>query len=259
MSKENQEREWEESWVPSQGGPGLETALRAIHESYADMQIGRVAPEWSDAQTRARVAEVDLSEAIGLDAATRGSCRPDATRRPTQCECALFWLLQSNRGLARSDCRLACGGAQPADLRRQPRAGIGRDGTRGHSLLAILLGIPRGCGRQLHFRWLGSKRKCSPCRPSTRQRLGFATQGVRAYPKPPSLYASADSHLAWIKIARAAGLGADAVAFSPHLRRRAHGCKRTTRASHRRPRGRVEPLLYRCHSRDHQRGHGRST
>lgn len=39
----------------------------------------------------------------------------------------------------------------------------------------------------------------------------WARHGVGALPKRPAIYASAESHLAWIKIARAAGLGSDAV------------------------------------------------
>jgi glutamate/tyrosine decarboxylase-like PLP-dependent enzyme len=36
---------------------------------------------------------------------------------------------------------------------------------------------------------------------------GFAEAGARAYPGPPVFYISADSHLAWIKIAHQAGIG----------------------------------------------------
>ncbi|MGC8517446.1 MAG: pyridoxal phosphate-dependent decarboxylase family protein [Steroidobacteraceae bacterium] len=39
----------------------------------------------------------------------------------------------------------------------------------------------------------------------------WARRGVAGLPKPPALFVSAEAHLAWIKIARAAGLGSDAV------------------------------------------------
>jgi aromatic-L-amino-acid decarboxylase len=44
---------------------------------------------------------------------------------------------------------------------------------------------------------------------------GWAEQGVSQAPFRPTLYASEESHLAWIKIARMAGLGSDAVRLVP--------------------------------------------
>ena len=44
-----------------------------------------------------------------------------------------------------------------------------------------------------------------------RQRSDWATRGIAAFHRPPAIYVSAQAHLAWIKIARAAGLGSDAV------------------------------------------------
>jgi len=43
----------------------------------------------------------------------------------------------------------------------------------------------------------------------------FARAGARAFPGQPMLYASADSHLAWLKIAHQAGIGRDAVRLLP--------------------------------------------
>lgn len=45
----------------------------------------------------------------------------------------------------------------------------------------------------------------------TRASPGFAANGVRGFAGPPRLYASADSHLAWLKIAHQCGLGRTAV------------------------------------------------
>jgi glutamate/tyrosine decarboxylase-like PLP-dependent enzyme len=49
----------------------------------------------------------------------------------------------------------------------------------------------------------------------TRSAPGFAQQGARAFPGPPVFYISADSHLAWIKIAHAAGIGRSAARLVP--------------------------------------------
>ena len=44
---------------------------------------------------------------------------------------------------------------------------------------------------------------------------GFALQGSRAFAGPPVFYISADSHLAWIKLAHLAGIGRDAARLVP--------------------------------------------
>jgi glutamate/tyrosine decarboxylase-like PLP-dependent enzyme len=44
---------------------------------------------------------------------------------------------------------------------------------------------------------------------------GWAQSGVRGLDKRPAIYASAQSHLAWVKLARMAGLGANAVRLVP--------------------------------------------
>jgi glutamate/tyrosine decarboxylase-like PLP-dependent enzyme len=43
----------------------------------------------------------------------------------------------------------------------------------------------------------------------------YAEDGLAGFPSPPCFYASSDSHLAWIKIARAAGLGTRSVRLVP--------------------------------------------
>jgi glutamate/tyrosine decarboxylase-like PLP-dependent enzyme len=43
----------------------------------------------------------------------------------------------------------------------------------------------------------------------------WASDGVRGLPSRPAIYVSSQSHLAWIKLARAAGLGSDAVRLVP--------------------------------------------
>lgn len=43
----------------------------------------------------------------------------------------------------------------------------------------------------------------------------YATEGLRGLPRQPVLYASSESHLAWLKIAHATGLGRDALRLVP--------------------------------------------
>jgi aromatic-L-amino-acid decarboxylase len=50
----------------------------------------------------------------------------------------------------------------------------------------------------------------------TRAFPSYAEHGLRALPAQPTLYASTESHLAWLKIAHACGLGREAVRLVPH-------------------------------------------
>jgi aromatic-L-amino-acid decarboxylase len=50
----------------------------------------------------------------------------------------------------------------------------------------------------------------------TRSFPAYADQGLRALPRQPMLYASTQSHLAWLKIAHTVGLGREAVRLVPH-------------------------------------------
>jgi glutamate/tyrosine decarboxylase-like PLP-dependent enzyme len=49
----------------------------------------------------------------------------------------------------------------------------------------------------------------------TNRNADFAATGSRAFPGPPVLYVSRDSHLAWLKIAHQAGIGRSAVRMVP--------------------------------------------
>lgn len=50
----------------------------------------------------------------------------------------------------------------------------------------------------------------------TRAFPDYGEQGLRALPGQPTFYASTESHLAWLKIAHACGLGREAVRLVPH-------------------------------------------
>lgn len=73
-----------------------------------------------------------------------------------------------------------------------------------------LLGLP--CSVAGHFTTGGSEANFTALLLAlTRTEPRFAAEGVRGYAGQPVLYASSESHLAWIKIAHQAGLGREAV------------------------------------------------
>ena len=205
----------EESWSPTpEGDPGLLAATDAVLASLAQMRSGRVAPEWSLDETREQVSAIDLSQAVGLEAATREAHelmqRGDLTSSSARCfgyfnPTAAWPAVVADLLVAARNPQICVVSHAPASatMERQviafflrclgfPADGVGNFTSGGSeaNATAVLVALVRGNAR-------------------------FADEGLYAYDGRPSLYASADSHLAWIKIARAAGLGRSAVRLVP--------------------------------------------
>lgn len=80
--------------------------------------------------------------------------------------------------------------------------------------MAERAGLPDGAGG--HFTSGGSEANATSLQIAlSRAHDEFAASGVSAFDGPPVFYASAESHLAWIKIARSAGLGHEALRLVP--------------------------------------------
>ena len=85
-----------------------------------------------------------------------------------------------------------------------------------HVIAAVArrIGLPEGA--EGHFTSGGSEANGTALLLAlTRASAGFPADGVRAFGGPPVFYVSADAHLAWIKLAHAAGLGRTAVRLVP--------------------------------------------
>jgi glutamate/tyrosine decarboxylase-like PLP-dependent enzyme len=81
-------------------------------------------------------------------------------------------------------------------------------------MVAARAGLPTGAGG--HFTSGGSEANYTGLICAlTRAHPDFASSGARAFSGQPVFYISADSHLAWIKIAHQAGVGRDAACLVP--------------------------------------------
>ena len=85
-----------------------------------------------------------------------------------------------------------------------------------HVVRAVAARLDMAVGAGGHFTSGGSEANYTAllCALS-RAEPGFSSQGSRAFAGPPTFYVSADSHLAWIKIAQMAGIGRDAARLVP--------------------------------------------
>ncbi len=191
----------------------LQALAQEIESAYANIVDGSVAPVWSFAETKRHIAVIDFSQPIALDDALseaaylmeHGDLRSASARcfgyfNPTAAWPAVVGdVLASVRNP-----QICVTSHAPASVTMERRIA---------DMVCAKLSMPDGMA---HFTSGGSEANetallAALCRASN----DYIEHGVRAFDKAPSIYVSADSHLAWIKIAKATGLGAKAVRLVP--------------------------------------------
>lgn len=204
----------EESWLPQSGDASLDTAWRAVLESYSQMSTGRVAPSWSGEETEARIGSIDLAQAIGLEAATEEAhaLMREGDLLSASARCFGYFNPTSAWPGVIADLLSAARNPQICVVSHAPAsATMERHVIR---YLQECLGFPDSAVG--NFTSGGTEANGTAMLVSlVRGERGFARDGIAAYSGRPAIYASADSHLAWIKLARAAGMGASAVRLVP--------------------------------------------
>ncbi len=147
------------------------------------LDLGDVA-EWTVAQMEHGIVHVDHPRYLGL-------FNP-APSFPAQC---------AERIVAAFNPQLASATTSPAAVAIE--AHVAR-------AMALRLGLGPDAGG--HFTSGGSEANYTALLCAlTRAEPDFASRGSRAFAGPPRFYVSADSHLAWIKLAHMAGIGRDAI------------------------------------------------
>ncbi|MEM7305020.1 MAG: aminotransferase class V-fold PLP-dependent enzyme [Planctomycetota bacterium] len=196
-------------------GPTLARTLPGILAGTREGLIdGRIAPSQSVRRTTKEVAAIDLDEPIGAEAAAleladlmeRGDLRSAGSRcfgyfNPT----AAWPGVLADVVVSARNPQLAVTTHAPASMAMERRAlawMIERIGWSGEASGHFTSGGSEANGAGLLVALI-------------RADADFADQGVRALRGAPRIYASADSHLAWVKLARAAGIGAAAVRLIP--------------------------------------------
>ncbi|HHM12051.1 MAG TPA: aminotransferase class V-fold PLP-dependent enzyme [Planctomycetaceae bacterium] len=202
------------SWTPESATEALSIAEQAILQAYRDQRKASVRPRWSSEETAGKVGAVDFNSPIGLGAAIeeaanlmRGGDLLSASARcfgyfnPTAAWPAVIADLLS----AARNPQICVQSHAPASVAMERRV---------IAWFLEQLGFPaEACG---NFCSGGSEANATALQVAlVRAHPEFASKGLAAFNARPSLYASADSHLAWIKIARAAGLGSEAVRLVP--------------------------------------------
>lgn len=214
MSEPRRAQIAEPSWLPLSEDAGWEAAWQAILASYQEMSTGRVAPAWSSQETEARVGAVSLSEGIGLAEATREAHQlmEEGDLLSASARCFGYFNPTAAWPGVLADLLSAARNPQICVVSHAPASAM----MERHVIqfMQDRLGFPKQATG--NFTSGGSEANGTALLIAlVRGAAGFATDGVAAYAARPSFYASADSHLAWIKLARAAGIGASAVRLVP--------------------------------------------
>ena len=201
-------------WWPDEQAATLEPLETLLRETRAAVLKGGVAPARSDAETRSRVDAVDLDRGIGVEAATREAHELMAAGDLLSASARCFGYFNPTAawpGVV-ADLLVAARNPQICVVSHAPASAA----MERHVIAFVFerLGFPADAVG--NFTSGGSEANATGLLVAlVRGEEGFAQNGVEAYGGPPCLYASADSHLAWIKLARAAGLGTSAVRLVP--------------------------------------------
>lgn len=205
--------------------PGLETSLRertaslrtaaeAAERAFVLMLEGRIAPDESGAQVVEDIAHLDLDSPLGLVAAIEEASglmeRGDLLSAHSRCF-GFFNPTASWAGVL----------ADFLSAARNPQLCVSSHASASVAIerrmiawLNRAIGFPPEAGG--HFTSGGSEANATGLQVALeRVAPEYNIGGAAALPGPIRIYASADSHLAWIKLARSAGLGAQAVRLGP--------------------------------------------
>lgn len=200
-------------WIPSDGE--VWRVLRhEIEESYEEMQTANVAPDRLLEDSRQAIQAIDLDHPIGLAEATReaAALMRNGDLLSSSARCFGYFNPTAAWPGVVADALAAARNPQICVVSHAPASAM----MERHVVAWLLnrLGFPpQATG---NFTSGGSEANATALLVALiRKHPSFAEDGLAGFSSPPRFYASADSHLAWIKIARAAGLGTRSVRLVP--------------------------------------------
>jgi len=184
-----------------------------IESTYTSLVGGPVSPKWSYDETKRNVAAVDFGAPTSLNSALQEAAHlmENGDLRSASARCFGYFNPTAAWPAVVGDALAAVRNPQICVTSHAPAAvTMERKIT---DMICAKLSMPDGTA---HFTSGGSEANetallAALCRTDS----GYIEHGVRGFAHAPSLYVSTDSHLAWIKIAKATGLGAAAVRLVP--------------------------------------------
>lgn len=189
-------------------------AVDQLAELSDELHTSAVAPQWTMDQSRLAIAAIDLSRPIGTNAALAetATLMKKGDLLSASANCFGYFNPTSAMPSILGDLLAAA---------RNPQLAVVSHATASvlieRRLIAFMCaasGLPATAAG--NFTTGGSEANATALQLALLAACPkFGTEGVTAFSGAPRMYASADSHLAWIKIARAAGIGTNAVRLVP--------------------------------------------
>lgn len=198
----------------SADGPEMAAALRLLVGFQQELKTGHIAPKWSLEETRRAIEQLDLSAPVGTEAALGETSHlmENGDLLSASARCFGYFNPTAAGPAILGDLLAAARNPQLAVISHAPASALIERRVLG--FLCEQAGWPATSGG--HFTSGGSEANATALQLAlNRANADYGQLGIAAFDGPPVLYASADSHLAWIKIARSAGLGTDAVRLVP--------------------------------------------
>ena len=191
----------------------MKMATRHILESYAEMRTGPVAPDWTLGETQEMIAGLNYQDGLGLEAAMKEAhhLMEKGDLLSASARCFGYFNPTSAWPGVMADLLVAARNPQICLTSHAPAST-----TMERTVIELMLsrlGLENGTG---HFTSGGSEANetavlVALCRANPE----FLEKGVFAFGGRPTLYVSTESHMAWIKIAKATGIGSAAVRLVP--------------------------------------------
>ncbi len=191
----------------------LQTLAEQVESAYSSFNDGSVVPAWSFTETKRTIADIDFKKPVALEAALSEAANlmENGDLRSASARCFGYFNPTAAWPAVVGDVLASVRNPQIC-VTSHASASVTME-RRIADMVCAKLSMPDGTA---HFTSGGSEANetamlAALCRASS----DYIEHGVRAFDNAPSLYVSADSHLAWIKIAKATGLGAKAVRLVP--------------------------------------------
>jgi len=199
------------SFVPTSSD--LELATDIMAKSYDEMRSGKVAPKWSLAETEQIISSLDFENGLGLKDAMREAHQLMQNGDLLSASATCFGYFNPTSAAPGVMADLLAAARNPQICLTSHAAASTTMERQVVKIMLERLGLSGGTG---HFTSGGSEaNETALLAALCRANPDYLEKGAFAFNGQPTLYVSADSHLAWIKIAKATGIGSQAVRLVP--------------------------------------------
>lgn len=203
-----------QAWIPDADGADFQSVSEAMRAAYQHMPTGQIEPAWTLDETKARIRDISFESELSLADAIRevSELMEHGDLRSAGARCFGYFNPTPAWPGVLADAIASARNPQACLTTHAPASVY----MERHVIDWMLVQIGFPSVATGHFTSGGSEANATALNVAlVRSHDDYVTQGARCFTGQPVLYASSESHLAWIKIAKAAGLGTESVRLVP--------------------------------------------